>query len=608
VGSKTYNLGGYEVRQYGITNLLPGVNATNLRLKVEVTGGSGKVAAFGSGLANRSNDPSTFEMSFRDELLAENASGGSITGVMAGQGLSGGGTSGVVTLDVGAGAGIAVDANTVSIADNGVTTAKLANGAVTAQKVATTGGSTGQVLTVTASGAAWQAVPSGSGGDITAVTAGSGLSGGGTTGDVALSVATGGITSTHIAESTITSADLANGAVTGTKIADASVATADLANGSVTAQKISTSGGSNGQVLTVTAGGAAWQAASGGGSGDITAVVAGTGLDGGGTSGDVTVSVEIPLSLNASVASPNALVSATNGGTGPAISGSSTSGNGVYGGSSSGNAVAGKSSSSTGFAGFFWNDNATGKGVFAKAGGSTAPDITLGGNGSSSTGGIIATDPAYSNSYMLLRSNGHVTVKLDDDGSEDSSFFVAASSGLAAFSVKENGDCDVQGTLSKGAGSFKIDHPLDPENRYLYHSFVESPDMMNVYNGNVVTDGAGDAVVTLPEWFEVLNRDFRYQLTVIGQFAQAIVGSEISGNRFTIRTDKPHVKVSWQVTGIRQDAFANANRIAVEELKAPEDRGLYLHPAAFGLGEERSVGRHAPEPGQEEVTAALGTR
>ena len=82
--------------------------------------------------------------------------------------------------------------------------------------------------------------------------------------------------------------------------------------------------------------------------------------------------------------------------------------------------------------------------------------------------------------------------------------------------------------------------------------------MMNIYNGNVVTDANGDAVVPLPEWFETLNRDFRYQLTVIGQFAQAIVTAEVANHQFSIKTDKPAVKVSWQVTGIRQDAWANA--------------------------------------------------
>jgi len=78
-----------------------------------------------------------------------------------------------------------------------------------------------------------------------------------------------------------------------------------------------------------------------------------------------------------------------------------------------------------------------------------------------------------------------------------------------------SGDAHVTGSLSKGGGSFKIDHPLDPENKYLYHSFVESPEMMNVYNGNALLDANGEAWVELPDWFETLNRDFRYQLTCI---------------------------------------------------------------------------------------------
>ena len=152
-----------------------------------------------------------------------------------------------------------------------------------------------------------------------------------------------------------------------------------------------------------------------------------------------------------------------------------------------------------------------------------------------------------------------------------------------------DGDVNVSGNLSKGGGSFKIDHPLDPENKYLYHSFVESPEMMNIYNGNITTDDNGEATVTLPDYFEGLNRDFRYQLTVIGTFAQAIVADEIAGNRFTIRTNAANVKVSWQVTGIRQDRYANKHRIKVEEDKTELERGFYLHPEAFDQPEERSV-------------------
>lgn len=143
------------------------------------------------------------------------------------------------------------------------------------------------------------------------------------------------------------------------------------------------------------------------------------------------------------------------------------------------------------------------------------------------------------------------------------------------------GNFNIVGNLTKGGGSFRIDHPLDPANKYLSHSFVESPDMMNIYNGLVTTNSEGLATVVLPEYFEALNRDFRYQLTVLGEFAQAIVSREVETNRFVIRTDKPMVQVSWQVTGIRQDAYANVHRIVVEDDKLPPLRGQYLHPEAF---------------------------
>jgi hypothetical protein len=152
------------------------------------------------------------------------------------------------------------------------------------------------------------------------------------------------------------------------------------------------------------------------------------------------------------------------------------------------------------------------------------------------------------------------------------------------------GNVIVQGTLVKAAGSCRIDHPLDPANKFLSHSFVESPDMKNIYDGNVTTDANGSATVTLPDYFGALNRDYRYQLTAVGQFAQAIVSRKIAGNSFEIRTDKPGVDVSWQVTGIRQDAYAQAHPIVVEEFKPAEEQGLYLFPAGFGEGEEKRLG------------------
>jgi hypothetical protein len=151
------------------------------------------------------------------------------------------------------------------------------------------------------------------------------------------------------------------------------------------------------------------------------------------------------------------------------------------------------------------------------------------------------------------------------------------------------GNVNVTGSISKGGGSFKIDHPLDPENKYLFHSFIESPDMMNVYNGNAVFDASGEVEVELPDWFESLNREFRYQLTCVGGFAPVYVSEEIEGNRFTIAGGNEGLKVSWQVTGIRKDPWAEANRVPTEVDKAPADRGSYLHPEARGLSAERGL-------------------
>jgi len=146
----------------------------------------------------------------------------------------------------------------------------------------------------------------------------------------------------------------------------------------------------------------------------------------------------------------------------------------------------------------------------------------------------------------------------------------------------------VSGILEKAAGSFKIDHPLDPANRYLSHSFVESPDMMNVYNGNAILDNNGEAVVVMEDWFEVLNRDFRYQLTCIGGFAPVYVAEKMDGLRFKIAGGEPGMEVSWQVTGIRNDPVANSFRIPVDHQKPPHEIGTFLHPHLYGKPPESS--------------------
>jgi hypothetical protein len=207
---------------------------------------------------------------------------------------------------------------------------------------------------------------------------------------------------------------------------------------------------------------------------------------------------------------------------------------------------------------------------------STSGGTGIQGNTESTSGGAAGLFVAHGGGGLILSG-------LSGSGYKGVFSVDAAGNGFYA------GNLNVTGKLTKGSGSFKIDHPLDPANKYLSHSFVESPDMMNVYNGNITTDRHGLATVSLPDYFEALNGDFRYQLTVIGQFAQAIVARKISANRFVIRTSKPNVEVSWQVTGIRHDAYANVYRIPVEEGKTAREQGYYLHPEVFGQPESKGI-------------------
>jgi hypothetical protein len=159
------------------------------------------------------------------------------------------------------------------------------------------------------------------------------------------------------------------------------------------------------------------------------------------------------------------------------------------------------------------------------------------------------------------------------------------------------GNVRIHGSLSLGGAivhaaagmHFRIDHPTDPANKYLNHSSVASPEMKNVYDGVVELDEAGAARVELPEWLGELNEDFRYQLTPIGASAPGLyVAEEIADNLFEIAGGEPDMKVSWQITGIRQDRWA-ADRFKVEEQKASEERGRYLRPELFGQPQETRI-------------------
>lgn len=154
------------------------------------------------------------------------------------------------------------------------------------------------------------------------------------------------------------------------------------------------------------------------------------------------------------------------------------------------------------------------------------------------------------------------------------------------------GQARVDGTLSKGSGTFVIDHPLDPKNKLLYHSFVESPDVMNIYDGIAQLDEKGSATIELPAYFMALNKDFRYLATAVGKpMPNLHLSSEVKKRYLILGTPvmqiaggAPNGRVSWQVTGIRHDPFILANPIATEVEKGPGqlvEKGQYLFPEYY---------------------------
>lgn len=232
--------------------------------------------------------------------------------------------------------------------------------------------------------------------------------------------------------------------------------------------------------------------------------------------------------------------------------------------------------------GTYSSGNNQSRALYADAfGASTSSNIIVGVNSIASSNNTANFNPTYG---IYTQAGGA------SSGNKYGIYSTVWGSGIKYAGYFE-GNVHVNGTLSKSGGTFKIDHPQDPENKYLVHSFVESPEMKNIYDGVATTNANGDATITMPTYFQALNVSFRYQLTCMGQFAQAIVQEEIIGNVFKIKTDKPNVKVSWQVTGVRNDEWAKANPIVVEQAKEKEAVGKYLNPEVFK--QTASKGIHA---------------
>ncbi|MGO9272412.1 MAG: beta strand repeat-containing protein, partial [Terriglobia bacterium] len=173
------------------------------------------------------------------------------------------------------------------------------------------------------------------------------------------------------------------------------------------------------------------------------------------------------------------------------------------------------------------------------------------GSGDLSNATAIGAGAIVSASNALVLGNGGVNVGIGTS--------------TPAHTLDVVGDIHASGAITGASKNFRIDHPVDPEHKDLYHASIESSEMMDLYTGNAMLDANGEAVVQMPEWFEALNQDFRYQLTAVGAPGPNLyVKEKIRNNRFRIAGGAPGAEVSWQVTGVRHDAWAKAHPLQVE--------------------------------------------
>ncbi len=319
---------------------------------------------------------------------------------------------------------------------------------------------------------------------------------------------------------------------------------------------------------------------------------------GGGTGGAIRASGGSNLGVRALTDGPNsdAIHASHDGGTGNGAAIRATGGNNTgVDASSSYIAVNGVSSGFVGYA-VYGTSQQSGVGVRGdSAGGAGVEGWSNGGHGvaghSGSGYGAYGTSPVagvWGESTSGWGAVGASSTNHGVYGSSTSGNGVYGDT-LTGYAGYFQGRVHVNGTLSKSAGSFRIDHPLDPGGKYLSHSFVESPEMKNVYDGVAVLDRAGRAVVGLPSYFESLNRDLRYQLTPLGSFSPVYIHDEVSQGRFSIAGGLPGQRISWQVIGCRRDAYAEAHPIVVEEEKVGAERGTFLHPELYDEPPERRV-------------------
>ena len=448
----------------------------------------------------------------------------------------------------------------------------------------------GQEITIAAA-----AGTGGGGGSITTVSGGSGIEVTNPNGPlVVVAVEEDGLNDTHIQDNSLSASSLGPG----------SVGTSELASGTAVrnlnglSDAVTLAGGNNvtldtqGQTITINATG-------GGGGGGISTLVAGNGInidDTDGPTSTISLDNEILVGPNGEVAvgnGANSLVASINSGDG---------GGGVQITQTNGNFIAGnmtvRNFNGSSFGGqlqlranpnwdaihlFADGSSQGGRMLFREPDPNNANDAftTLAFRGEDGKGHMIVLNDnsgyiSIGGDQQEIRTRGRVGI-----GLTQAEYDSSAQLGVELF---VRGDVAITGNLTNSIGTSSMDHPLDPENKVLSHSEVISAERMTVYSGNVILDNQGEATVELPEWFESLNKDFRYQLTSIGEWARLYIAEKVNNNQFRIAGGRNGMEVSWQITAVRNDPYAQSNPVEVEQAKEAEAIGTYINPEVYGAG------------------------
>jgi hypothetical protein len=335
--------------------------------------------------------------------------------------------------------------------------------------------------------------------------------------------------------------------------------------------------------------------------------------------------------------SANDVIWAQNNGSGDAIHGSAYgngdaiygyaggSGDGVYGYSTSGTGVRGDANGGTVFGADFLNSNTSGTGAIA-TGGNVGGTYLVNPSGLAANGyfGVFAYGKNTAGTGVIGVGNNNANINTFPGGGGGSFTgnpngvagyaYTTASTTYGVYGEYDGGVADGRGVYgwayptanwgygvygyggyysvfangdlgATGAKTFLIDHPADPENKMIKHFSIESNEVLNVYRGNVVLDDNGEAEVTLPDYFHLININFSYNLTPIGAPANLYILTEVNEEgKFKVAGGNPGQKISWYVYAERNDPYFQQNpekkEVVIE--KEGDRKGKYFMPELYG--------------------------